>query len=952
MSSAFKPPSAEVVRLEQDAKRERNWKRWGPYLSERQWGTVREDYSPDGSCWNYFSHDQSRSRAYRWGEDGLLGITDRECRLCFGLALWNGKDPILKERLFGLTGPEGNHGEDVKECYYYLDSTPTHSYMKALYKYPQKEFPYTWLVDENRRRGKHDPEFELEDAGVFDQGRYFDVFAEYAKAGPNDILIRVTVANRGPEKATVHLLPTLWYRNTWSWGCTHEGCEVKSVIDRVKGSETSVVTEHPTLGKFRFDVEPVKGAGPGGKPELLFTENESNTKRLWGYETKSKYHKDAFHEYVVRGNAEAVNPKGYGSKLAAYYKLDVPAGGQVVVRARLSMLEEGGRADTTDAKGARDQRPTPAGANRGEAPAEPFGADFDDCFARRVAECDEFYDLRIPAALSAEQKRVSRQAYAGMLWSKQFYHYFVDSWLKGDPSQPPPPPDRIRNARNREWALHLYNRDIISMPDKWEYPWYAAWDLAFHMIPFARIDPHFAKEQLLLMLREWYMHPNGQLPAYEFAFGDVNPPVHAWACWRVYKMTGPRGNRDRMFLARAFQKLLINFTWWVNRKDVEGKNVFGGGFLGLDNIGVFDRSRPLPGGGYLQQADGTAWMAFFCSTMLNMALELASDNPEYEDVASKFFEHFVAIADAINTLGGTGLWDESDGFYYDLLSVNGQNFPLRVRSMVGVIPLFTCDVLEDEVVDKLPGFKKRMQWFLDHRQDLAKNISLHETSDDKDHVHTHHMLALPSKERLQRVLKYTLDESEFLSAYGVRSLSKYHERSPYVLECQGERYGVEYTPGESTTYMFGGNSNWRGPIWFPVNYILVEVLERYHFFYGDSFKIEYPTGSGRRLNLKEIAYELMTRLTKLFLPDETGRRPCHGDDPRYAADPHWKDLVLFYEYFHGDNGRGVGASHQTGWTGLVADLLHKLGTRAGAATSMPAEKAPPEPKRQLTAAKA
>jgi hypothetical protein len=909
-SSAPAKVGAEVQRLSEDAHRGANWKRWGPYVSERQWGTVREDYSADGSCWTYFSHDQARSRAYRWGEDGILGITDRQCRLCFALCMWNGRDPILKERLFGLTGPEGNHGEDCKENYYYLDSTPTHSYMKGLYKYPY-EYPYQRICDENRRRGKADAEFELDDTGVFDEGKFFDVFAEYAKAGQNDILIRVTIANRGSENAEFHFLPTLWFRNSWSWGCSYEGCELKPRIARegphtVYAEHCSILPDDKTLpdretkaqpssfGPYRWYVEPAAGADP----ELLFTDNETNHKKCFGAEENpTKWVKDAFHDYVIGGKAEAVNRKGYGTKVAAWYKLTIPAGKQVVVRLRLADLKS--------------------------QISNPFGPEFDKIFAQRIAEADEFYNEKIPPTLSPEQKHIARQAYAGMLWSKQFYHYVVDSWLKGDPWQPPPPDGHSKWGRNREWAQHLFNRDIISMPDKWEYPWYAAWDLAFHSIPFARVDPYFAKEQLILMLREWYMHPNGQLPAYEFAFSDVNPPVHAWAVWRVYKMTGPKGRRDRLFLARAFQKLLINFTWWVNRKDVDGKNVFGGGFLGLDNIGVFDRSRPLPGGGTLQQADGTAWMAFFCSTMLSMALELASEDPEYEDVASKFFEHFVAITDAINTLGGSGLWDETDGFYYDQLLMNGQTIPLRVRSMVGIVPLFTCDVLEDEVVDRLPGFKKRMEWFLEHRQDLAKFISFHETSDDAGHEHTHHMLAIPSRERLVKVLSYVLDEKEFLSPYGIRSLSKVHEKHPYVLTQDGQEYRVDYVPGESNTYMFGGNSNWRGPIWLPVNYILVEVLERYHFFYGDTLKVEYPTGSGRKLNLKEISQELGKRLINLFMPESNGRRPCHGDDKLYWEDPSWRDLILFYEYFHGDNGRGVGASHQTGWTGVVADLIHR-----------------------------
>ena len=881
----------EEMRLAEDVRREKNWKRWGPYLSERQWGTVREDYSPDGTCWDYFPHDHARSRAYRWGEDGLLGITDRECRLCFALALWNGKDPILKERLFGLTNEQGNHGEDVKECYFYLDSTPTHSYMKALYKYPQAEFPYARLVEENRRRGRDESEFELIDAGVFDDNRYFDVFAEYAKAAPDDMLIRITVANRGPEAAPLHLLPTLWYRNTWIWGCKHDGCWIKPRITKV--ADATLTGEHVNFGKHYF----VAGPDPDRKgPQLLFTENETNTQKLFGTDNYTPYVKDAFHEYLVHGKADAVNPDAVGTKVAAYYKLTIPAGQEVVIRLRLSNQELSAK--------------------------NSLGQEFDAVFAARMREADEFYTAHVPAKLNAEEKTIVRQAHAGLLWSKQFYHYIVRDWLDGDPQQPPPPETR-KQGRNSDWP-HIYNRDVISVPDKWEYPWFAAWDLAFHMIPFAKIDPHFAKQQLVLFLREWYMHPNGQLPAYEFAFDDVNPPVHAWSCWRVYKMTGARDERDRVFLSRTFQKLVINFTWWVNRKDAEGNNIFGGGFLGLDNIGVFDRSKPLPNGGRLEQADGTAWMAFFCNTMLSMALELARDNPATEDMASKFFEHFVAIADAINTLGGSGLWNEEDGFYYDQLKLDGQTTPLRVRSLVGLLPLIAVEVLEQKVIDKLPGFGKRMQWFLDHRKDLCRHIAYMETQAND---HGHRLLAIPSRERLERVLRYMLDENEFLSPYGIRSVSKIHEQHPYVFDINGEEYRVDYTPGETKTGLFGGNSNWRGPIWFPINYLLVEALERYHHFYGDALKVECPTGSGRVMNLQQVADELRARLSRLFLPDANGRRPCHGNDQRYATDPHWKDLVLFYEHFHGDTGRGLGASHQTGWTALAARCIED-GVRA------------------------
>jgi hypothetical protein len=885
----MKEMGAEGRRLEEDGRREKNWKRWGPYLSERQWATVREDYSPYGNCWDYFPHDHARSRAYRWGEDGLLGITDRECRLCFGLALWNGVDPILKERLFGLAGPEGNHGEDVKESYYYLDSTPTHSYMKALYKYPQAEYPYARLVEENRRRGQGAGEFELRDAGVFDGGRYFDVLAEYAKGGPDDILIRITVANRGPEAATMHLLPTLWFRNTWSWGCRHEGCDESPSLSRLDA--TTIRADHKSLGRYVLEAGPAPG---GARPELLFTRNDTNCRRLFGGPNASPYVKDAFHEYVVRGDRGAVDPGGSGTKAAAHYILTIPAGSSRIVTLRLSSSEE-------------------------KAP-KAFGAGFDEIFQARLAEADAFYEAQAPERLSEEERAVWRQGNAGLLWSKQFYHYIVDDWLKGDTRQPAPDPAR-EGGRNHDWG-HMYSRDIISMPDKWEYPWFAAWDLAFHMIPFAKLDPQFAKDQLLLFLREWYMHPNGQIPAYEFALGDVNPPVHAWAAWRVYKMTGERGKRDRLFLSRVFQKLLLNFTWWVNRKDVDGHNIFSGGFLGLDNIGVFDRSQPLPTGGHLEQADGTAWMAFYCATMLSMSLELAKEDPAYEDMASKFLEHFVAIADAMNTLGGTGLWDDQDSFYYDRLHVGDRSIPLRVRSLVGVIPLFAVELLEDGVIDRLPGFKKRMEWFLANRKDLAGTISALEKKGEDGHGHR--LLAIPTRERLEKVLRYLLDESEFLSDYGIRSISRFHEREPYVFHSMGQDYRVDYVPGESNTGLFGGNSNWRGPIWFPLNFLIVEALERYHHFYGDDFKVECPRGSGRRMNLQEISREIASRLTRIFLPDASGRRPVHGDDRLYADDPNFRDLVLFYEYFHGDTGRGVGASHQTGWTALVLKCVESV----------------------------
>ncbi|HXY33317.1 MAG TPA: glucosidase [Planctomycetaceae bacterium] len=899
--------TAEQLRLQQSHLRAANWQRWGPYLSERQWGTVREDYSATGECWDYFPHDHARSRAYRWGEDGLMGICDRECRLCFALALWNGNDPILKERLFGLGGTEGNHAEDVKEVYFYLDSSPTHSYLKALYKYPQAAFPYDLLVSENRRRGRLDPEFEITDTNVFDNGRYFDVFVEYAKANTDDILIRITAANHGPNAGELHLLPTLWFRNSWSWGCGHEGCEIKPRIDL--DPDGGLRTSHASLGAFRFFAE---APADDEKPTMLFTENETNFVRVFGFpEDPAVKFKDAFHEYVIEGNKDALSKRPSGSKAAAYYQFQIPAGQQITLRLRLFA--------------------------ESQSPATPFGPEFDQVFAQRIADTDEFYEAILSKDLTPQARSISRQAAAGLLWSKQFYFYSVKDWLHGDPDQPAPPAGHQR-VRNVDWQ-HVFNRDVISMPDKWEYPWYAAWDLAFHMLPFAKLDPEYAKNQLILFLREWYMHPNGQIPAYEFAFSDVNPPVHAWACWRVYKMTAPRGQRDRLFLARTFQKLLLNFTWWVNRKDIEGNNLFSGGFLGLDNIGVFDRSRPLPGGGVLEQADGTAWMAFYCVTMLAIALELAAESPEYEDIASKFFEHFVAIVDAMNSLGGSGLWDETDGFYYDQLHVQGNNTPLKIRSIVGLIPLFAVEVLDDRQIDRLPGFKKRMQWFLDHRKDLAAYISYCQLDSEAragDGVPDgRRLLAIPSRERLARVLRYLLDEQEFLSDYGIRSVSRIHKDHPFVFNSDGHEYRVDYEPGESTTGLFGGNSNWRGPIWMPINFLFIEALERYHHFYGDSFLVECPTGSGRKLTLKDVAREVEARVAQIFLADSKGRRPCHGTIRQFIEDAHWRDYVLFYEYFHGDIGRGCGASHQTGWTALITRMLWDLPRPSQPASTLP-----------------
>jgi hypothetical protein len=876
--------TAEEGRLKEAQERTAHWRRWGPYLSERQWGTVREDYSPHGTAWEYFPHDHARSRAYRWGEDGLAGFCDNHARLCFALALWNERDPMLKERLFGLTGNEGNHGEDVKEYYFYLDSTPTHSYMKWLYKYPQAAFPYTQLCEEARRRDRRQPEYELLDTGVFDGDRYFDVGVEYAKASSDDILMWITVTNRGPEAAPLHLIPTVWFRNTWSWDVGAPRPRLREGAAR-PGWQV-LEAEHPSLGRRWLSAE--------GAAELLFTENDSNKQRLWGVPNASAYVKDAFHDYVVGGRPDAVNPARVGTKAAAHYRLRLEAGETTTVALRLS-----------DVAPSRD----------------PFGRAFEATLARRRREADEFYARFEQSAPSEDARRVMRQAFAGLLWSKQFYQLDVKRWLAGDPTEPTPPAGR-RQGRNHAWG-HLYNEDVISMPDKWEYPWYAAWDLAFHTIPLAMIDPEFAKSQLLLFLREWYMHPNGQIPAYEWAFGDVNPPVHAWAVWRVYKIDRRvSGVADRLFLERAFHKLMLNFTWWVNRKDTRGNNVFEGGFLGLDNIGVFDRSAPLPGGGHLEQSDGTSWMAMYCLNMLAIALELAAENPAYEDVASKFFEHFVYIAVAMNERGdGMTLWDEADGFYYDVLHMPGDVRQLKVRSMVGLIPLFAVETLEPEIVDRLPGFRRRMQWFIDNRPEFRGHV----TTTAGPGGGTRRLLSIVRRPQLVRVLGYMLDREEFLSPFGIRALSRWHLDHPYVLSVDGTEHRVDYEPGESGTGLFGGNSNWRGPVWFPVNYLLIESLQKFHHFYGDDLKVECPTGSSRLLNLWEVAGELSRGLTRLFLRARDGRRPIYGDDSRFQQDPHWRDLILFYEYFHGDVGRGIGASHQTGWTGLVAKLIEQSG---------------------------
>lgn len=876
----------EEMRLAADRDRTAYWKRWGPYLSERQWGTVREDYSATGEAWDYFPHDHARSRAYRWGEDGILGISDNHQRLCFAIALWNGEDPILKERMFGLTGSEGNHGEDVKEYYFYLDSTPTHSYMKCLYKYPQAAFPYTQLVEENRRIGRNGPEFELLDTGVFGSDRYFDVIVEYAKNSPEDILIQISISNRGPEETSLHLLPTLWFRNTWSWVPNQE----KPFLKVLKSDNDSSVIEasHPTLKERWLYCD--------GATELLFTENETNNERLFGVSNASPYVKDGINDYIVHGRSEAVNPNRIGTKTSAHYVLSMTAGETKTVRLRLSNSSN---------------------------LTQPFGAEFDTILQNRKHEADEFYERISPFEMSEDIRNVQRQAFAGMLWSKQFYYYVIEDWLKGDPAGPEPPYSRS-GGRNHEW-IHLFNNDILSMPDKWEYPWFAAWDLAFHVIPLAMIDPDFAKRQLGRLTREWYMHPNGQLPAYEWAFSDVNPPVHAWATWRIYKIEQKMyGRADKQFLERVFQKLLLNFTWWVNRKDKEGKNIFQGGFLGLDNIGVFDRSSELPTGGYLQQADGTSWMAMYCLNMLTIALELAKENSTYEDIASKFFEHFLYIADAMNGFGKSEitLWDEVDGFYYDALHFpNGQQCPMKVRSLVGLIPLFAVMTLEPETLEQFPGFKKRTEWFIRNRPDLRKNVACMETPG----VGARRLLAIAYPDKLRRILLHMLDETEFLSPHGIRAVSRVHSQHPYILTVNGQEYRVDYEPAESSTGMFGGNSNWRGPIWFPINYLIIESLQKFHHYLGDDFKVECPTGSGQMMTLWEVASELSQRLSRIFLKDPSGQRPVYGGMEKFQTDPHWRDLILFHEYFHGDNGAGIGASHQTGWTGLVAKLIQQSG---------------------------
>ena len=878
----------EHERLIEDKNREVYWKRWGPYLSERAWGTVREDYSANGDAWGYFTFDQARSRAYRWNEDGIAGFCDRHQLICFAVAMWNGHDPFLKERLFGLSGQEGNHGEDVKECYFYLDNTPTHSYMKALYKYPQQEFPYPRLIEENRRRTRLDPEFELMDTGIFDDGRYFDVFVEYAKATSEDILIRITAWNRGPETARLHLLPTIWFRNLWSWKDDPE--QIKPKLERMADVQGMPLMRvyHPQYGERWLFAE--------GSPQLLFTENESNLRRLFNAPNPGFYQKDGINDYVVKAQRYRINAEQTGTKASAYYDLEIAPGESAVVKLVF----------TENINSMQDH----------------FGKAFDEVFHERILDADEFYRDIIPQSMSPEGRNIMRQGFAGMLWSKQFYNYDVRTWLAGDPAQPPPPKERLQ-GRNHDWS-HFYSDDIISMPDKWEYPWFAAWDLAFHCVPLALMDWNFAKDQLTLLCREWYMHPNGQLPAYEWNFSDVNPPVHAWAAHRVYQIERRMtGKGDFAYLERIFHKLLINFTWWVNRKDTSGNNIFEGGFLGLDNIGAFDRSMKFPSGVFMEQSDGTSWMATYSLSMLMIALDLAMQDPVYEDTAIKFWEHFLYIVNAMNrSIDGEGIWDEEQGFYYDVLHVShGEHIPMRIRSIVGLVPLFAVQTLEPGLMQRLPNFAHRIQWYLEHRPDLTRNIACFHAEGVKERQ----LLAIVDEKRLRRILQIMLDEKEFLSPYGIRSISQFHRDHPFKLEIGGRESVVDYEPGESTTSLFGGNSNWRGPIWFPVNFLIIEALQRYHHYYGDKLKVECPTGSGNSMNLGQVAAELSDRLAGLFTRNAEGKRPAHGRNPLFQSDPYWKDLVLFYEYFHADSGAGLGASHQTGWTGLIAKLMQQNG---------------------------
>jgi len=885
----------EQVRLQHTRSSESDWQQWGPYLSERQWGTVREDYSATGDAWEYLTHDQARSRAYRWGEDGLAGISDDHQILCFALALWNGKDPILKERLFGLTNSEGNHGEDVKEYYFYLDSTPTHSYMKYLYKYPQRAYPYNDLVATNRQRSRHEFEYELIDTGVFDDDRYFDVFVEYAKESPADILIRITVWNRGPEDASITVLPTLWFRNTWSWGRSGSRPVIR-LHDPVKNAGVAVACNVRMSDKFLYCE---------GEPRLLFTENESNNQRLFGTPNATAYVKDGINDFVVNAKKDAVNHDNTGTKVSADCQLTVEAGGSKVVQLRLTGISPH-----------ELERAYPAASGA-------FGKHFDDVMRTRIREADEFYSRIIPAGIEPEKAAVMRQALSGMLWSKQYYEFNVDDWL--EERQGLPSASKDRSGRNKEW-FHMINHDIISMPDKWEYPWYAAWDLAFHTLALSLVDPAFAKTQLELMVGSLYLHPNGQMPAYEWNFSDVNPPVHAWAALFLHNLQkGQDGSGDIQFLKKIFHKLVLNFTWWVNRKDRFGKNVFEGGFLGLDNIGIFDRSANLPGGGYLEQADGTAWMALYCQNMTEISVELAGSDRAFEEFSLKFVEHFLWIAAAMNRPGDGGLWDEEDGFYYDLLRLPDGSFArLKVRSMVGLLPICATTVIEpfqrETVVNAAEFFRERV------RRMPQLLTTIHPTGPGHFGVNQRGIMALVNSERLRRILAKMLDENEFLSPYGIRALSRYHLEHPYVLHFAGQEYRVDYLPAESNTGMFGGNSNWRGPIWMPMNVLLIRALLQFYLYYGDTFKVECPTGSGRLMNLFEVSCEISNRLTSIFTCNEHGRRPLYGGTEKFQSDPYWRDYILFYEYFHGDNGAGLGANHQTGWTGLIARLIHLFGT--------------------------
>jgi hypothetical protein len=869
----------EKKRLIEDRDKEKNWRKFGPYLSERQWGTVREDYSANGDAWQYITHDQARSKAYRWGEEGIAGICDEDQLLNFSIALWNNRDPILKERIFGLTGKEGNHGEDCKEHYYYLDSTPTHSYMKMLYKYPQQEFPYAALVSENTKRNRMQPEYDLIDTGIFDNNRYFDIFVEYAKASTDDLLIRITIHNRGPEKASLHVIPQAWFRNTWSWGYHHYKPGM------FQDSPGVIKVDDQRLGHYYLCAE--------GNPEILFCENETNTDRLYGHKKPGTF-KDGINDHLIHKKKDAINHSKRGTKAAFHYDLTIESEKAKVLRLRLS--------DHFLSKKAFQG--------------------FDESLAVRQAEADDFYGSMQQHIKQTDEKEIQRQAFAGMLWTKQFYYYDVDQWLKGDPAQPPPPVGR-GTVRNSEWK-HLNNADIISMPDKWEYPWYAAWDLAFHTIPLSMIDPEFAKQQLVLLTKEWYMHPNGQFPAYEWSFGDVNPPVHGWATWRVYKIDQKLndGVGDRKFLEEVFHKLLLNFTWWVNKKDYQGNNIFQGGFLGMDNIGVFDRSRQLPAGGHIEQSDGTSWMAMFTLNMLRISLELAKENAVYQSLATKFFEHFLYIAGAIANVSGesTNLWDDEDEFFYDVLQTRDhQRQKIKLRSMVGLIPLFAVEVLEEDIFRNNPDFSRRLLWFLKNRPDLANLISRWQEKGRGER----HLLSLLRGHRMKALLKRMLDPDEFLSEYGIRAMSRIYEKKPFTFHAEGIDFTVRYTPGEAETSLFGGNSNWRGPIWFPVNYLIIESLQRFHHYYGSDFKVEHPTGSGNMMTLKEIAADLSDRMIKLFKKDPTGRRPVFGEYTKLQEDPHFSNYIWFFEYFHGDNGRGAGATHQTGWTGLVAKLIQQ-----------------------------